>query len=80
MVFTCIRSCLEQKPPSIRLYKYNPFPLESIDFKKPSKDKQIGCPILIHKSFTFPPQPQCLWLCLLYKSYLMADPFSHIIF
>lgn len=79
MVFTCIRSCLEQKPLSIRLYKYNPFPLESIDLKKPSKDKQIGCPILIHKFSTFPPHPQRLWLCLLFTIYLMADPFSYII-
>lgn len=80
MVFTCIRSCSEQKPLSIRLYKYNAFPLESIALKKPSKDKQIGCQILIHKFSTFPPQPQHLWLCCMYKIYLMADPFRYIIF
>lgn len=80
MVFTCIRSCSEQKPLSIHLYKYNPFPLESIDLKNPSKDKQVGCLILIHKFFTFPPQPQPLWLCLKYNTHFMADPFSYIIF
>lgn len=62
MVFTCIRNCSEQKSFSIYLHKYSPFPLESIDFENPTKDKQICCLILIHKFSTFPPQHQCLLL------------------
>lgn len=79
MVFTCIRSCLEQKPlyTSVEIWS-TPFGIYR--FKNSSKDEQVGCLLLIHKFPTFSLYPQPLRLFLTYKTHPTADHSSYTLF